>query len=137
MPVIILVALKIIFIAYLYLFVWQIAKAVIVTVGTGRSPARTRPGAEVTVVRSESRAGESVEVRDSVVIGRDEGADLVIEDAYASEFHARITNQSGALSLLDLGSTNGTYVNGRRVTAAQQLNRGDSVQIGTTVLEVT
>lgn len=137
MPVIILVALKVIFIAYLYLFVWQIAKAVLASVGTGRSPTRARPGAGLTVVRSETRAGESVEVRDSVVIGRDEGADLMVDDAYASEFHARVTNQSGSLSLLDLGSTNGTYVNGRRVTSPQELNRGDSVQIGTTVLEVT
>lgn len=137
MPVIILVALKVIFVAYIYLFIWQIAKSAAAQVGTGHSPARAQPGAGLTVVRSENRAGESVAVRDSVVIGRDAGADLVIDDPYASDFHVRITNQSGALSLLDLGSANGTYVNGRRVIAPQGLNQGDSVQIGTTVLEVT
>ena len=61
---------------------------------------------------------------------------LLIDDAYASEFHLRLVNDTGILSLYDLDSTNGTYVNGKRVTASLQLNTGDSVQVGKTVMEV-
>ena len=137
MPVIILVALKLIFVAFIYLFVWQIARAIAAHLGTGQPRARTRPGAALVFVRSDTQAGTNVDVRDSVVIGRSDEADVQIDDAYASEFHVRIINQTGTLALHDLGSTNGTYVNGRRVTAPLDLNKGDAVQIGKTVLEVT
>ena len=137
MPVIILVALKLIFVAFIYLFVWQIARAIAAHLGTGQPRARTKPGAGLVFVRSESQAGEAVDVRDSLVIGRSDEADVQIDDAYASEFHVRLINQTGRLALHDLGSTNGTYVNGRRVTTPLDLNKGDAVQIGKTVLEVT
>jgi pSer/pThr/pTyr-binding forkhead associated (FHA) protein len=48
----------------------------------------------------------------------------------------RLLAQENGLVLHDLGSTNGTYVNGRRVTAPTTLRRGDSVQVGKTVMEV-
>ncbi|MGH8873827.1 MAG: FHA domain-containing protein, partial [Acidimicrobiia bacterium] len=70
------------------------------------------------------------------VLGRSEQADVVIDDPYASEFHLRLTARDGRLMLHDLGSTNGTYVNGRRVTTPVDLNRGDAVQVGKTVMEV-
>ena len=136
MPAIILVSLKLIFVAYIYLFVWQIAKAIAAHVGTGRPRARIRPGSGLTVVRSDTQTGLRVDVRNPVVLGRSEGADVLIDDAYASEFHLRLVNDTGILSLYDLDSTNGTYVNGKRVTAPLQLNTGDSVQIGKTVMEV-
>ena len=137
MPAIILVSLKLIFVAYIYLFVWQIAKAIAAHVGTGRARARIRAGTGLTVVRSDTQTGLSVDVRHPVVLGRSKGADVLIDDAYASDFHVRLVNETGVLSLFDLGSTTGTYVNGKRVTAPLKLNKGDSVQIGKTVLEVT
>lgn len=137
MPAIILVSLKLIFIAYIYLFVWQIAKAIAAHIGTGRPRERSRPGTGLTVVRSDSQTGLSVVVRQPVVLGRGKGADVVIDDAYASDFHVRLVNETGVLSLFDLGSTTGTYVNGKRVGAPLELSMGDSVQIGKTVLEVT
>ncbi len=137
MPVIILVALKLIFVAFIYLFVWQIARAIAAHLGTGQPRVRTQPGAGLVFVRSETQAGTNIDVRDSIVIGRSDQADVQIDDAYASEFHVRLTNRTGSLTLHDLGSTNGTYVNGRRVTTPLDLNKGDAVQIGKTVLEVT
>ena len=114
MPDTILVALKLIFVAFVYLFVWQIAKSIAAHIGTGQPRTRTKPGAGLVVIRSETQAGLNLDVRDSLVIGRSEEADIQIEDAYASEFHVRLVNDTGTLSLHDLGSTNGTYVNGRR-----------------------
>lgn len=136
MPAVILVALKLIFVAYIYLFLWQIAKAVAAHVGAGR-PGRARPGSGLTVMRSETQAGLRVKVRQPVILGRGKEADVVISDPYAAELHVRLVSEAGALSLIDLGSTTGTYVNGKRVTAPLQLNRGDAVQIGKTVLEAT
>ena len=136
MPAIILVALKLIFVAYIYLFVWQIAKAVAAHVGTGRRGGRTKPGSGLTVVRSDTQSGLRVNVRQPVVLGRSEEADVILNDPYVAEFHVRLVSDTGVLSLFDLGSTTGTYVNGKRVSAPLQLNRGDAVQIGKTVLEV-
>ncbi|MDF1702519.1 MAG: FHA domain-containing protein [Planctomycetota bacterium] len=67
------------------------------------------------------------------VLGRDPGVDFVLEDALASRRHARITAQGGAWFLEDLGSTNGTLVNDRRITRVQ-LADGDTVRIGGTAL---
>ena len=137
MPDTILIALKLIFVAFIYLFVWQIARSIAAHLGTGQPRIRTKPGAGLVVVRSETQSGLNLEVRYSLVIGRSEEADVQIEDAYASEFHVRLVNETGNLALHDLGSTNGTYVNGRRVTVPLNLNKGDAVQIGNTVFEVT
>jgi pSer/pThr/pTyr-binding forkhead associated (FHA) protein len=88
------------------------------------------------MVRSETQQGMEVEVIDATVLGRSDEADVLLDDPYASEFHMRLLAQENGLVLHDLGSTNGTYVNGRRVTAPTTLRRGDSVQVGKTVMEV-
>ena len=60
----------------------------------------------------------------------------MVDDGYASEFHFRIGVQEGNVVVNDLGSTNGTYINGRRVTVPTNVGKGDSVQIGKTIFEV-
>ncbi len=137
MPVVILVGLKLIFVAFIYIFVWQIARAIAAHLGSGQTHSKKKPGVGLVVVRSETQSGMNVNVRDSVVLGRSDEADILLEDVYASEFHIRLVNADGHITLHDLGSTNGTYVNGRRVTSPLDLNRGDAVQIGKTVMEVT
>lgn len=67
------------------------------------------------------------------VLGRDPGADFVLDDELASRRHAQIVGRAGAWVLEDLGSTNGTLVNGRRTTRVA-LADGDSIQIGGTLL---
>lgn len=88
------------------------------------------------MVKSETQQGLEIEVTDAKVLGRSEEADVLLDDPYASEFHLRLVAQENGLILHDLGSTNGTYVNGRRVTAPTTLRRGDAVQVGKTVMEV-
>lgn len=88
------------------------------------------------MVKSETQQGLEIEVTDARVLGRSEEADVLLDDPYASEFHMRLVAQENGLVLHDLGSTNGTYVNGRRVTAPTTLRRGDAVQVGKTVMEV-
>lgn len=136
MPALLLTLLKFIFVAFIYLFVWQVARAVGSHVGTGEAGRRKRPSTQLVVVKSDTQAGMNIAVRDAVVLGRSPEADIVLEDPYASEFHMRLVRQEGGIVLHDLGSTNGTYVNGRRVGSPVSLSKGDAVQIGKTIMEV-
>ena len=70
-----------------------------------------------------------------LVIGRASDLDLVLIEDMVSRKHAKITVQDGMISIADLGSTNGTFVNGERVKKAQ-LKMGDRVLIGTSILKL-
>ncbi len=136
MPEFLLTALRLIFLALVYLFVWQVARSISSHLGLRQGRGTRRPGSRVVVVRSDTQVGLDFSIRDSTVLGRSSESDVVLEDPYASEFHLRLTAKDDRLVLTDLGSTNGTYVNGRRVTSPVDLNRGDAVQVGKTVMEV-
>ncbi|MGD2042312.1 MAG: FHA domain-containing protein [Acidimicrobiia bacterium] len=135
MPDIILALLRIIFLGLVYLFVWQVARAIGSHAGISVRRKR-KEGSRVLFVRSESQQGQEFDVKDVVVMGRSEETDVVLDDPYASEFHLRLVAQENAMMLHDLGSTNGTYVNGRRVSAPTELKRGDTIQVGKTVMEI-
>src|SRR3954452_13617236 len=68
-------------------------------------------------------------------IGR-EGCDVNLMDPEVSRRHATIRDQGGSLAIEDLGSTNGTFVNGTRITAVTVLNDGDEVRLGNTVWSI-
>lgn len=135
MPDIILAALRIIFLGLVYLFVWQVARAIGSHLGISVRRKR-KEGRRVLFVRSDTQQGKDFEVSDVVVMGRSEETDVVLDDPYASEFHLRLVSAENGMTLHDLGSTNGTYVNGRRVSAPTQLRRGDTIQVGKTVMEI-
>jgi pSer/pThr/pTyr-binding forkhead associated (FHA) protein len=93
-----------------------------------------RPTATL-VVRQGSQAGMSFPVSgNQVLIGREEGLDIILQDPEASRRHTRISWQGGQFVIEDLGSTNGTFVNGVQITTPQVLNPGDSIGIGQTAL---
>jgi hypothetical protein len=136
MPALFLNGLKLLFLALLFVFLWQVALAVRAHLGSGGSRRRGR-AAEMVVLRGDRGDVTRVKLRGGGhTIGRSEEADISIDDPYASEFHARVGYQDGKVLVHDLGSTNGTYVNGRRVTAPIAVSKGDTVQIGKTILEV-
>jgi len=135
MPDVILALLRIIFLGLVYLFVWQVARAIGSHLGISVRRKR-KEGRRVLFVRSESQQGQEFEVSDVVVMGRSDETDVVLDDPYASEFHLRLVSQEGGMMLHDLGSTNGTYVNGRRVSAPTELKRGDTIQVGKTAMEI-
>ena len=135
MPDVILALIRIIFLGLVYLFVWGVARAIGSHLGISVKRKR-RDGTKVLFVKSESQQGVELEVTDVTVLGRSSETDVVLDDPYASEFHMRLVAQDNGITLHDLGSTNGTYVNGRRVTAPTQLRRGDTIQVGKTVMEV-
>lgn len=135
MPDIILALLRIIFLGLVYLFVWQVARAIGSHLGISVRRKR-KEGSRVLFVRSDSQQGQEFEVNDVMVLGRSDETDVVLDDPYASEFHLRLVSQENGMMLHDLGSTNGTYVNGRRVSAPTELKRGDTIQVGKTVMEI-
>lgn len=136
MPDLLLTLLRLIFLGLVYLFVWQIARSIATHLGIGSTRRSRRTGTRVAIVKSDTQSGSTFTVTDSMVLGRSEEADFLLDDPYASDFHLRLATRDGQLVVSDLGSTNGTYVNGRRVTTPIDLNRGDAVQVGKTVMEV-
>ena len=137
MPALMLNILKILFIVLLFLFLWQVAGAIRLHIGGGQTSRRGRAPSELVVLRGEVEQGKRVKLRGSGhTVGRSQEADIISNDPYASDFHARVSAQNGQTRVEDLGSTNGTYVNGRRITAPTGVVKGDTVQIGKTLLEV-
>jgi hypothetical protein len=65
-----------------------------------------------------------------VIIGRDTSSGVSINDAEVSRKHAKLSLHGSAYVIQDLGSTNGTFVNGQRITATQVLNPGDTISFG-------
>jgi predicted component of type VI protein secretion system len=70
----------------------------------------------------------------SYMIGREAGNEIVIEDPQVSRRHAQLTRQGHTYLIEDVGSTNGTYVNGKRVMAPTLLNNGDMIGLADTVI---
>lgn len=81
------------------------------------------------------RAGEELEVDKPLIVGR-EKTDIEIEDPGVSRQHATFRLTGDGLEVEDMGSTNGTYVNGDKITGTKQLEPGDFVTIGGTTLEI-
>ena len=142
------VALKFGFLAVLYLFVFWVARATLKDLraapsddarvysghddATGMQPAvrdsesdRSAPS-QLRVVDS----GLLYDLSQQVVLGRDDGASVRIDDPFASHHHARISPEGDVIVLEDLGSTNGTYLNGELIHGPQPLHPGDQVRIG-------
>ncbi|MGC1380972.1 MAG: FHA domain-containing protein [Candidatus Baltobacteraceae bacterium] len=70
-------------------------------------------------------------------LGRAKQADLVLRDAEVSRRHARFASANGVVYVEDLKSSNGTFLNGRRVTEAIEVRGGDEIDVGTTRILVT
>src|SRR3954452_24211090 len=87
------------------------------------------------VIHEGDGAGSEHPVGGELILGREQGsADLVIDDPGVSRRHARILPGAVGVGVEDLASSNGTYVNGERISGPVELGAGDEVQIGTTVL---
>ncbi len=126
-------AIRLAFLAALYAFLALVARAVLRDIrAASRDPAGAL-GRLVVVASARTPVVGSVFLLDAVAtLGRDLGSSVVLEDPFASTRHAVLTFRGRGWYVEDLGSTNGTLVNGEPVTGARALGFGDEVQIGET-----
>ncbi len=117
--------------------------------GLSRSEQRARDKAEKAARKAQSRlathlvvtdgplAGTSLPLRDAgTLIGRNPEASLVLDDDYASGRHLRIARDETGWVAEDLGSTNGTFLDGERLTTPTRVDVGSQLRIGRTVVEL-
>lgn len=98
---------------------------------------RRGSGARKLLVTEGPLSGTSLPLRaQGTLIGRSPECALVLDDDYASGRHARIYESEGQWLVEDLGSTNGTFVDNRRITAPTPLTAGSTLRIGRTVVEL-
>jgi hypothetical protein len=150
--------LKIFLLVLLYLFFFRVLRAVWTEInppqvaeapaGANRrgrqrptkSRAIRRPGRtaqpQLRVLDPPNLRGRAYALDEEVTLGRAAGCQVPLDDGYASQVHARVFHRDGQWYVEDLGSTNGTYLNRRRVAGPMVMKRRDRIQIGNTVLEL-
>jgi hypothetical protein len=145
-----LLILKVVFLILLYAFILIVVRTATKDLGGApqesiilgaaeadkhRTKLGVRPARFVAVAGPGLREGSSIEVSAATVVGRDAEVDVRLDgDEFASARHARIELRDGGVWVEDLGSTNGTFVNGAKVTRKRRLRAGDALRIGQTEL---
>lgn len=153
-----LFVLKLCLLALLYLFFYRVVRAVwaelkapaVAPAGGGatrpakpsrqdrkaaKAVAEQKPP-QLVVVEPASRRGQAFLLGNEATLGRAAGCQVPLDDTFVSQLHARVFLRNGTWFVEDLGSTNGTLLNKRKVGGAVPIQRGDRVQIGSTVLEM-
>ena len=155
MPDLVLLILKYVFLAILWIFVARAVRAVLIELRPAKAPGpagraaapvpsqppprkgKAKAPGKAVVVEGTGLKGKTFPLTGELTIGRGDGCQVKVEgDTYVSSMHARIFARDGSYMVEDLGSTNGTYLNRRRITAPAELQRGDRVKVGKTVLEM-
>jgi hypothetical protein len=152
----VLTVLEYCFLALVYLFLFRVVRTVVAELRPGRihvptgapldaapvaagAPRRGERGRhwELVIVEPAARAGESFSVGEELTVGRGAGCAVVLsDDTFVSQVHARIFTRGGDVYVEDLGSTNGSLLNGETVVEPVRLRRGARIQFGRTVMEL-
>jgi pSer/pThr/pTyr-binding forkhead associated (FHA) protein len=148
------VALKFGFLAVLYLFLLWVSRSALRDLARSQEPVETsepmeapgssrqrddpqaagllsmmHPQLEV-IAALGHEPGEMFELSNGATMGRADSADILIDDPFASSAHARIFQRGDFMHVEDMGSTNGTYLNGRQLRGAERLKQADVIRIG-------
>jgi FHA domain len=146
------VALKFGFLAVLYLFLLWVARSAMKDLARGSdstaaaepveppSPRRRRSAMPdvragvaprlVVVAAMGHEPGTTFDVGSGATMGRSDGAQIRVDDPFASSAHARIFQRGDFMYVEDMGSTNGTYLNGRQLRTSERLKVADVIRIG-------
>ena len=148
--------LEYVFLALLYLFFLRVVRAVWVELreprvipaapsfangaahaSTNGAPKGRGSPNQLTVVSPEDEKGRAFPLADELTIGRSPRCSVSLAaDGFVSQVHARLFRRGDEYWVEDLGSTNGTLMNGRKLAGAAPLRKGDVIQVGQTVLEL-
>ena len=140
-------ALKLLLLGLIYLFfgrvlwaVWsEVRTPVAVGGGIGRASKKKagRGVVSFVVIEPKDHRGQTFVLSNVLSIGRVEDNDIVItDDSFISSHHARIEVRPEGVWVVDLQSTNGSFVNGQRLASERSVRKGDRIQVGSTVLEM-
>jgi hypothetical protein len=147
------VALKFGFLAVLYLFLLWVARSALKDLARAQGGAAAAEAADVPGPRRRQQPaipdlrsgvdprlevvaalghepGTTFDVGEGATMGRSDSADIRIDDPFASSAHARIFPRDDYMYVEDMGSTNGTYLNGRQLRGAERLKVADVIRIG-------
>lgn len=125
---------RILLILLLFLFLFAVMRT-----GIGLVKGQTKKGERWTIAVERGPRelrGVKLPITGPLVVGRSPGSDIVINAGYVSGRHARFALFADTLVVEDLGSTNGTLVNGRRITAPTTLEVGSQVSIGDVTMKI-
>ena len=138
--------------AVLYLFFFRVLRAVWAEItppkvaatpagdGGGRKAKKANQRApkrsQLLVLDPPDERGRSYPLGDELTLGRAAGCTVTVDDTFVSQIHARVFAREGQYLVEDLGSTNGTYLNRKKVSGPMVMQRGDRLQVGNTVLEL-
>ena len=125
---------RLLFVAILYLFLFALVKTGIGMV-KGTNSKEKKWNLSVETGPKELR-GVKIVVTGPIIVGRSPGADIVIAASYVSGRHAQFRLMGQNLFVEDLGSTNGTFVNGNRISAPAALKNNDVVSVGDVSIRV-
>jgi pSer/pThr/pTyr-binding forkhead associated (FHA) protein len=155
-PDLLLQVWKLVLVGFIYLFflrvlraIWANLRAPATAGGQAAKPAPRAGGAQsssaptgnekginrLKLIEPKDRAGRIYELGSEITIGRAPGCKVNIDDTYVSQLHARVFRRDSQVLLEDLGSTNGTFCNGKKVSGPMPVRKGDRIQVGRTVLE--
>jgi hypothetical protein len=156
----VLTLLKYVFLAILYLFFMRVLRAVWVETREPKEalvpavppvPPPVPSGSEgaaagaagpvgpekMVVISTDSMKGMEFPLGSEVTVGRAGGCGVLLtDDTFVSQLHARVFRRDRDLFVEDLGSTNGTFLNGRKVSTPLTVRKGDRIQFGRTTVEV-
>jgi pSer/pThr/pTyr-binding forkhead associated (FHA) protein len=148
----VLSVLKYALVVLLYFFVFRAVRSVALDVAGRRRdrggapmrapaaasarPSKGKPPSQVVVHEPDASKPRTVRLPGSVEIGRGDGCAVRLSDSYVSQMHARLAERDGEWYVEDSGSTNGTFLNDRRVQQPVPVHAGDVVKVGKTVLEL-
>jgi hypothetical protein len=146
------VALKFGFLAVLYLFLLWVARSAMKDLSRGAdgtaaaepvvppSPRRRQPAMPdlragvaprlVVLAAMGHEPGTAFDVGTGATMGRSDGAEIRVDDPFASSAHARVFSRGDFMYVEDMGSTNGTYLNGRQIRTPERLKVADVIRIG-------
>lgn len=150
MPDLLLQIWKLVLVGFIYLFFLRVLRAMWANLRTTTEPPRpiapTPPPkqqgdagksaiSKLKILQPQEQAGRTYELGSEVTIGRAAGCKVNLDDTYVSQLHARVFRRDSQVLLEDLGSTNGTFCNGKKVGGPMPLRKGDRIQVGRTVME--
>ncbi|NMM62269.1 FHA domain-containing protein [Clostridium sp. P21] len=133
---------KIIIIAIVYIIIFLALRIMYKDIKGGgkKNKRRNRKSFGLEVINagnnSNLRKGAVIPIHGEISVGRKSGNFIVLDDPYASGYHARIFLKNNDCILEDLNSTNGTLLNGNKLKGRKYLNSGDEITIGNTSFKV-